>query len=519
VPATPPRLARRLTTLLCVAAWLAATAAMATFTAPRAEAYVFRLGVTNVAHGQPVPADYVGLAITYKEIPLLAGSTPQSVNPLFVELLKNLDPSGQPSIRIGGQSADRAWWPVRGVAQPLGVTYNLNAAWAAGARALGKAINAQYLLGINLEANRTRVSQTEAGQLIKRIGRKHVAALEIGNEPQLYTSVPWYRRQAGHPLPWYSHDGTPVYARPPTYAPQDFVDEVSRTLQAVPGLPIAGPSTSSQPWEDAVGRLLTPRSRVRTFTSHAYGLNQCVKNPATPTYPSVAHMVSLTASRGEVSQIGPYVAAAHRNGADFRIDEMGSVTCNPPRGVSNTLASALWVLDALFTMAGDGVDGVNLHTFPGAANGLFDFSTARGKPRANVHPLYYGALMFGQAAPAGSRLLRVVSGSSGPLRAWATRAPDHRIRVLLINDSLSSSALAVVRTPAAPGPANLERLRGSSAYATSGVTLGGRTFGAATSTGILAPPVAQTVAPHGGAYSVTLPAGSAGLLTLPATGH
>jgi hypothetical protein len=114
--------------------------------------------------------------------------------------------------------------------------------------------------------------------------------------------------------------------------------------------------------------------------------------------------------------------------------------------------------------------------------------------------------------------LRVVSGSQGPLRGWATRAPDHRIRVLLINDSLTSSALAEVRTPVAPGPASLARLRAASAYATSGVTLGGRTFGAATATGVLAPPVPQPVSPHGGAYSVTLPAGSAALLTLPARG-
>ena len=175
-------------------------------------------------------------------------------------------------------------------------------------------------------------------------------------------------------------------------------------------------------------------------------------------------------------------------------------------------------MDALFTIAGDGVDGVNLHTYPNSANGLFDFSTAHGAPQASVHPLYYGALMFAQAAPAGSRLLRVVSGSQGPLRAWATRGPDHRVRVLLINDSLTSSAQTVVRAPVAPGPASLERLRASSPYATAGLTLGGQTFGAATASGVLGAPVAQAVAPRAGAYSVTLPAGSAALLTLPASG-
>ncbi|HEY6523825.1 MAG TPA: glycosyl hydrolase family 79 C-terminal domain-containing protein [Solirubrobacteraceae bacterium] len=515
MPATPRRLVRRISTLLCAAAILAAGSALTTASA---QAYVFRLGVTNAPHGRPMPSNFLGLALEFSEIPQLAGPTVQSVNAVFAQLVKNLAPTGRPNIRIGGQSTDRVWWPLRGMARPLGVTYDLTSAWAADAHALAQATDAQYLLGINLEADRARISQFEADRLVKAITSRYIDGLEIGNEPDLYTHVPWYRRQGSHALPWYSHSGAPVYARPPSYGPENYVQEVARTLKVVPRLPIAGPETGSQPWADAFDGLLSPHSQVRMLTSHAYGLNQCVSNPASATYPSVPHLVSLTASRGEVSDIGPYVAAAHRNGAVYRIDEMGSVTCNGRRGVSDTLASALWVMDALFTMAADGVDGVNLHTYPNSANGLFDFSGAHGRSRASVHPLYYGALMFAQAAPAGSRLLRVVSSSQGPLRAWATRAPDHRVRVLLINDSLTSSALAVVRTPAAPGPAALERLRARSAYATSGVTLGGRTFGPATTTGVLTPPVPQPVAPRAGAYSMTLPAGSAALLTLPAAG-
>ncbi|MFZ1993776.1 MAG: glycosyl hydrolase family 79 C-terminal domain-containing protein [Solirubrobacteraceae bacterium] len=513
---TSPRLRSRLTTLLCVVGLLAA--GFATCAAAPARAYVFRLGVTATTHGPSVPANFLGLALEFSEIPRLADQTPQSVNPLFAQLLKNLDPAGRPSIRIGGQSTDRAWWPVRGIAQPPGVTYDLTSTWSAAARALAQATDAQYLLGINLEANRTRISQVEAGHLVKGIGSRYLAALEIGNEPDLYTLIPWYRRAGGDPLPWYSHDGTPVFSRAPSYGPQSYVDEVTRTLKVVPRIPIAGPETGSPPWADAFDRLVSPRSRVRMLTSHAYGLNQCVTDPASPLYPSVPNLVSLAASRDEVSQIGPYVSLAHRNGAAYRIDEMGSVSCNGRHGVSDTLASALWVMDALFTMASDGVDGVNLHTYSNSVNGLFDFSTARGQPSASVHPLYYGTLMFAQAAPPGSRLLRVVSTSHGPLRAWATLAPDHHVRVLLINDSLTSSAQAVVRTPAAPGPASLERLRASSAYATAGLTLGGQTFGAATSTGVLPSAVAQAVTPHGGTYSVTLPAGSAALLALPASG-
>jgi hypothetical protein len=179
------------------------------------------------------------------------------------------------------------------------------------------------------------------------------------------------------------------------------------------------------------------------------------------------------------------------------------------------LASSLWLMDTLFTMASDGVDGADIHTYPGASNGLFDFDLARGQWRGIVHPFYYGALMFAQAAPAGSRLLRVSSGSGSEVRTWATLAPDRRIRVLLINDSLTRSALARVRTPVSAGAASIERLQASSAYATSGVTLGGRSFGARTRTGVLAPAEPKALVPRSGTYAVTLPAGSAALLTLP----
>ena len=485
-----------------------------------AHAYVFRLGVTGATHGRPMPSNFLGLALEFNEIPTLApfaGNAP-AVNPVFAELVKNLDPQGRPSIRIGGQSTDRTWWPVRGQSQPLGVTYDLSTRWTAAASAMAQATNAQFLLGINLEANRTRVSQVEAAQLVKGIGSRYIGALEIGNEPDLYHVIPWDRRDGGRPLPWYSRTGSPVFSRPATFSPRDYVGELTRTLKVVPRLPVAGPETGDAPWADAFDRLLSPHSQVRMLTSHAYGLNQCIKDTSSPAYPTVPNLLSPFASRAEVNGIGPYVALAHRNGAAYRIDEMGSITCNGRVGVSNTLASALWAMDALFTMAADGVDGVNLHSYPNSANGLFDFSVAHGHWQASVHPLYYGALMFAQAAPAGSRLLRVVSGSTGPLRAWATIAPDHRVRVLLINDSLSASAAAVIRTPVVPGTASVEPLRAPSAYATSGVSLGGRSFGAATSTGVLAPPRPQTVAPRGGAYSVTLTPGSAALLTLPASG-
>jgi hypothetical protein len=126
--------------------------------------------------------------------------------------------------------------------------------------------------------------------------------------------------------------------------------------------------------------------------------------------------------------------------------------------------------------------------------------------------------MFSQAAPAGSRLLRVQSGSQNRLRAWATSGGDHVLRVLLINDSLSSTALALIRTPRGfnSGAGWIERLRAPSAYAESGITLGGQRYATNTTTGVLRPPVLQPVAPRSGTYRVVVPASSAALLIVPA---
>ena len=124
---------------------------------------------------------------------------------------------------------------------------------------------------------------------------------------------------------------------------------------------------------------------------------------------------------------------------------MGSVTCNGRLGVSDTMASALWSAAALFSVAQDGVDGVNLHTYVGLSNGLFDFTDGAGGWTANVHPIYYGALLFAHAAPAGSRLLRVSLSGPPTLHGWATTGPGPVRHVVLLNDSTSHSAAVVVR--------------------------------------------------------------------------
>ena len=122
--------------------------------------------------------------------------------------------------------------------------------------------------------------------------------------------------------------------------------------------------------------------------------------------------------------------------------------------------------------------------------------------------------MFAQAAPPGSRLLRVTHAGSPEVRAWATRASDRRIRLVLINDDVWHSHVVSVRLPARAATVTLERLTGPTAWARSGVALGGQTFGAQTQTGNLPPArLGHELPASPGRYLVTLPAASAAMVT------
>jgi hypothetical protein len=91
------------------------------------------------------------------------------------------------------------------------------------------------------------------------------------------------------------------------------------------------------------------------------------------------------------------------------------------------------------------------------------------------------------------------------------------VRVVLITHRLRGSRVLRIRIPSLRGPAAVERLEAPSAHATAGVSLGGQTFGAQTSTGMLAGTSRPTmISPRNGVYAVAVPASSAAMLTIPA---
>ncbi len=460
---------------------------------------------TPIGSGAVVKPGFVGLSLEESGILPYTGSDPRAINPVLVQLIRNLAPGQRPVLRLGGDSTDWTWWPVSDIAKPGGVRYALTPQWLAVTGALTKELDARVIAGIDLEADNTALANAEANAILSGLGRQTVEAFELGNEPELYSSFTWY----------VARNGTKVPGRPAGYTETDYTNDFARFSRALPaGVPLAGPATGGKAWLPDLAPFIDLAPRLGLVTVHRYPLQLCFVPPNESIYPTIGNLLASASSTGLAATVVPALELADARGVPLRVDEMNTISCGLEHVVGKSFASGLWVLDSLFAMARVGVDGVNIHTFPGSGSELFSFTEKDGHWRGQVEPEYYGMLMFAQAAPAGSQLLHIGASADSSLQQWATKAPDGQIRVLLINEALSRPALVSVRMPAGAGDASVSLLRAPSIVAQSGVTLGGQSFGSATSTGLLAGKQRlQTLAPRSGLYVVRLPPATAALLT------
>ncbi len=478
--------------------------ALAAAAQPRVQLPLVTASVAATPYGQPLAPGYLGFSFEYRAMHVYTGRNPNAINPTLLTLIRMLNPAGSPVIRIGGNSSDDTWWPTPGEIPPNGINYALSDGWLRTTQAFAGDLGAKLIMGVNLEAGRPALAAQEARAIVSGISPHNLAALEIGNEPDLYPLFVWYanRRQQV------------FLGRPSTYTASDFIAEFSRWRQALPPEPLAGPTYSSSTWMPSLPTFIADEPGLRYVTFHRYPLRGCEHDPTQPDYASIANLLADRASAGLVQQVAPYVSIAHGAGLKFRLDELNSAACTGRSGVSDTFASTLWMLDTLFGMASAGVDGVNIHTLPKAAYEPFLFNRSRtGVWSATVRPAYYGMLMFAQADPPGARLLDITV-PSGPVKVWATQAPDGHTRVVLINKDARNSYTVRLSLPPGSAAASLERLTAPSIVSTTGVSIGGQSFPAATTTAKLAgAPQLETVTPALGGYDVTMPPGSAALLT------
>ncbi|MGH2873676.1 MAG: glycosyl hydrolase family 79 C-terminal domain-containing protein, partial [Solirubrobacteraceae bacterium] len=490
-------------------AWLAVAAALAVaLLAPfAARADLIQATVGASPHGQTMGDGFVGVSFEYRALHQYTGRNPLAIDPVLLALVQGLAPGQSPVVRIGGDSTDGSWWPIPGMIPQGGLYYPITQGWLRTTAAFADDLNAKLILGINLAAGRPAIAAAEGRTLVGAIGRRHIDALEIGNEPDLYGVFPWFQDTRGH-----------IYhARAHGYDLSDYTQQFAQWAHVLPHVPLAGPALSGPAWMPKLSRFVSHAPRLALVTYHRYPLRACVTNPLDPGYPSIPNLLADRSAAGLAAPLAQYVNVAHRHALQFRVDELNSASCQGAKGVSDTFASALWALDTLFNLAAVGVDGVNVHMLPGSAYELFTVSqTSTGAWQAFVHPEYYGLAMFAQAFPPGAQLLPVswVGATDDPVKVWATLGADGTERITLINKDPLAEHDVQVQALDQTAVGQLETLQAPSVSATSGVTLGGQTFGDETQTGVLGAPQTTPVVPAGSVYTVPLPPASAALLTI-----
>jgi hypothetical protein len=461
--------------------------------------------VSGTPQRTSVRSGYIGFSMETNLAPVFFGLDSTTVNSIFVKLIRAVDPDQSPVLRLGGDSTDWSWWPVPGLPRPGGISYTLTPRWLQIVNATAAALNARLILGVNFEADSRAIAAAESRAILRGVSRSHIEGFELGNEPEFYNVFGWYHR-----------NGITVLGRPRAYNFNSYLTDYATIRSALPrSVAEIGPPFEGA-WFADLGPYLSAFPQVRVATVHRYPLIRCGTHPGSPTYPTIPNLLAARSTTGLAAGVARLAAVAHAAGVPLRIDELNSVACHGEPGVSDTFASALWVLDALFALARVDVDGINIETFPNASYDPFAFTRSAGRWLGQIKPMYYGLLMFARAAPPGSRLLATAHQPEPALRTWATLSPGGTVNVVLINDSPNRPATLAVRAPlGATAPGRLTRLIAPGLATKTNVTLAGQTFGTETTTGNLTGAFkVATVQPIQQRYVINLPAASAALLTI-----
>lgn len=482
--------------------------------APAPSAPLVRAVADVRVQGTAVPRSFIGFSQDPAIVVSETGWPVTGVNPVLVALYRNLAAAGAgpPVLRIGGNGQDSAWWNPRGRPRPLGITIDLTPRFLRSVGRFLAAARTRAIFGLNLAIDRPEVPAEEARAVVARWPARRLLGFELGNEPNVYP----------HRVQGRDREDRRVYARRPGYSFADYLPELERSLRPLRGLPVAAPSVCCSPWLEDLPELLRRDGEALRFVSlHRYPLQSCGSRPGDSGYPRAATLLAPDVMAANVRPIAAAVAAARRRGLDVRVTETNSVACGGGVGVSDRFPAALWAVDWMFNLAAAGVRGVNFHGSSPLYQPFRTGFTATGY-RAIVKPLYYGLLLFAQAAPHRARLLpRAHAGArtrrGAQVRVWAAvDRVDGVVRVVLLNEGLTGGD-AVLRVPFAAGAGTVERLLAPRPLAADGITWGGRSFASPTSTGRLAGRAAGEHVPAaaGDRFRFALPAASAALLTVP----
>ena len=475
---------------------LAATVVAAAAAVPMPTAFAASPAVVTISqtpNGATLGAGSLGLSYEASDLAL-----PAFTSGNLASYLKTL---GSSVLRIGGNTVDQTFWTSAGETAPSWSIATITPADLTALNTLAKASGWKVILGVNMKHYDPARAADEAAHAAAALGSS-LQAVEIGNEPDLYSQ--------------YKTDAAKYFT--------DFQAYVSAITKAVPGVHIEGSDAAGSPTGSFQNAFVSAESglsrpNVIELTSHYYPLSDC----SSTSNPTIAQLLGTTVSTKEVAAADGAASQAKKLGLPAVFDEGNSVVCEGMPGVSDVSASALWEVDEQLTFAREGVSGDYMHgTVLQCDTGkpLFMYYTPLCAPTAAdastgtlaAQPEYYGLAAVHEIG-AGS-FLNVTDPASATVRAYAIKHADGTMTVVLDN----------VTDPATTGPATLQLnlgatftsgsridLTAGALTAKTGITLGGQTV---QSNGTLPAPTKSPVTVNGSTLTVSVPAGSAALITV-----
>lgn len=368
----------------------------------------------------------------------------QMANPFFspqnanaIGLFRLIKPS---LLRIGGNSVDRTTWMPNGRGRTSGQVAPSDIDALAG---FLSATGWQVLYGVNLAQSTPALAAAEVAYAVQALGSS-LYGIEVGNEIDLYHGKYF-------PSNWGFSDYLALW--------QSFVAAIR---QQSPAVPLTGPVAASNvsgyvaPFAQEEGK------NVILLSDHYYRANGQL--------PTSNIDLLISPDAHIVTQAKAMLAVSQSVDVPYRFAETNSFYNGGATNVSDSYASALWVIDHLFACASNGAQGINLHG-GGNSGGYTPIADSNGAV-VEARPEFYGVILF---TLAGEGLLQQTIVNAGGINAtaYAIKAASGALSIIINNKDQTQSLNVTIQLRQPASPARMIQMTCPSLSATTGVTIQG----------------------------------------------
>ena len=204
------------------------------------------------------------------------------------------------------------------------------------------------------------------------------------------------------------------------------------------------------------------------------------------------------------------LAASQASGVPFRIAETNSFSGGGAPDISNSYASALWLIDHTMTCALGGASGVNFHGTTASSTGYTQLVIDNKGIVRTINPEFYG-LMLLSLAGSGSMLDTTIAANGLNVSSYAIQSATGGVNVILLNKDATQNLAASITLPQTITTATARVMQGPALDAASNPTIQGASIGV---DGSFAPGQPYTLSLSGNSVNANVPSASAVLISV-----